>query len=435
MINSIFTLKQYSTKALGKPMDSWILLCAQVLAGMAIITSAFHFWPFENSKTWQMLCPPNAAIILWILVLIGYFLIKRGQWTNTLILPHISVLAYLAVNILSISFAADVGRAVSYTGKLTLMFIGGYMLFSTAIYSFKSLSIVYKLLLVAAIMSITCSLLTRFKFGFNSFGFFGSSYKYGSYVGILAPFCSSYLLLSTHYVKKLLAFALVIGAFISSGSLGGIVAIVIGISALTIIVPKWPLRFFVLFCLASGIGLVILLNSTPALVPLRDDIKVSEKDNINPKQRYIEWQAELNLLEERTITGTAAGCINDYRSNFYYRLPKLNTLKAFDQNGWLATSAETGILGLVCFCWIILRYLKLAYLRVTTIDRSESLTAYKFAVANFVGLVVACVANLFSSIHYNGVLIILVLLLAIISRSDAFLLEKDICESEKQSKQ
>jgi O-antigen ligase len=170
-------------------------------------------------------------------------------------------------------------------------------------------------------------------------------------------------------------------------------------------------------------------------VSLWDDIKVSEQDGINLKQRYIEWQAELNLLEERTITGTAAGCINDYRSNFYYRLPKLNTLNAFDQNGWLATGAETGILGLVCFCWIILRHLKLAYLQVTTTDRSESVTAYRYNVANFVGLVVVCVANLFSSVHYNGVLIIFVLLLVLISKSDVLFKKNAKCESELLPKQ
>jgi O-antigen ligase len=158
------------------------------------------------------------------------------------------------------------------------------------------------------------------------------------------------------------------------------------------------------------------MNSNPALTSLWDDIKVTEQDDINLKQRYIEWQAEINLLEERTITGTAAGCINDYRSNSYYRLPKLNTLKAFDQNGLLATSAETGILGLACFCCILLHYLKLAYMQVTTTNRTIPSAAYNFAVANFIGLITACVANLFSSVHYNGILIIFVLVLTLISR-------------------
>ncbi len=123
-------------------------------------------------------------------------------------------------------------------------------------------------------------------------------------------------------------------------------------------------------------------------------------------------------MEERTVTGTAAGCINVFRSNYYYRLPKLNTLKAFDQNGWLVTGAETGIVGLVCFGWIIVYYFRLAYRQLDSISRLNRPAAFRFAAANFTGLMAVCTANLFSSVHYNGVVIVFVLVLALIDRTN-----------------
>jgi O-antigen ligase len=160
-----------------------------------------------------------------------------------------------------------------------------------------------------------------------------------------------------------------------------------------------------------------LLGSHPATAVLKDDIRLAEQDGLNLRQRYIEWQAETNLLQQRTVTGTGAGCINTYRSSFYYRLPKLNTLKAFEQNGYLATAAETGILGLVCLCWIVFHYGRRAFSQVATTRRRSDMTHHRFAAANLAGLAGALVANLFSSVHYNGILIVFVLVLALIART------------------
>jgi hypothetical protein len=175
---------------------------------------------------------------------------------------------------------------------------------------------------------------------------------------------------------------------------------------------------------ALGFGALFVISAVDPASSVYDDVRLREKDGVNIKQRYIEWQAEINLLEERTVVGTAAGCINEHRSNFYYRLPKLNTLKAFDQNGWLATGAETGIAGLVCFCWIVLYYGKAALTRVLDSGRKEPNVDRVFAVANFAGFVAACVAHLFSSVHNNGILIVLALVLALISRTSC--LEKQV---------
>jgi len=388
-------------------------ICAVILATVAIITSAFHFWPFENNKTWQMLCPPNLIVLVWILIPAVYALLKRDRQLLTY-LPHVSVFAYLSINILSAAFTPDLNRTITFTVKLALMYTGGYLLFSFAISGKKSLRLIYIAATAAIMISVAWCLIARFGFKSDNFGFFKSPYKYGTYSGILVPLCAAYLFTSPRRSLKLLAAILVIAALISSDSIGALLAVFLGTTAFIILVKNWLVRTYAISCLACGIVFIVLLGSNPVLAPLRDDIKLAEKDGTNLKQRYIEWQAELNLLEERAITGTAAGCINEYRSNFYYRLPKLNTLQAFDQNGWLAIGAETGIMGMVCFCWIIVYYFGLAYRQLANTNTS----AYRFAVANFAGLTAACVANLFSSVNYNGILIVFVLVLALISRTN-----------------
>jgi len=293
------------------------------------------------------------------------------------------------------------------------------MLFSMAISTTKSLRIVYYLMILAVITSLSCCLIGKFAFSSEDFGFFNNEYKYGTYMGTLVPICGTFLFASSGVWKKMFGAVLVIGALISSGSLGAVAAIVVGIVVSAIIIPRWSVRILVIGCFMCVLGFLILLGTNPAVTQLLNDIKLSDKDNVNLKQRYIEWQAEINLLEERSISGTGAGCINEYRSNFYYRLPKLNTLQAFDLNGWLATSAETGILGLVFFSWIVLYYGKLALFQIARPKQKVSADKLSaFVKANFVGLIAACIANVFSSVHYNGVLIVFVLVLALIFRTN-----------------
>jgi len=417
MIRLVSTLEKDAVMAQNQPSGNWLHVCAMVLAGVAIISSAFHSWPFDGSKAWQMLCPPNFVASIWILVLIAYVLLKRDWQTITSLLPHLSVFAYISVNALSIAFASDSNRAVSYTVKLALMMVGGYTLFGSAIFNMRSLKMFYNLMTTAVIISIAYCLVVRFGFGSEKFGFHSSAYKYGTYVGILAALCAAYFLTSSKSWKIALGIIISAGTLVSSGTLGALAAISAGMLATMMVIPRWLTRLCILGSIALGIGGVLIISNLDPASHIRDDLKLSERDEVNLKQRYIEWQAEINILENRTLVGTAAGCINDYRSNFYYRLPKLNTLEAFDQNGWLATGAETGILGLVCFCWIVLYYGRLALIQVIDSSRKESNVDHKFAVANFAGFIAACVANLFSSVHYNGILIVFVLVLVLISRT------------------
>jgi len=388
---------------------------ATILSIAAIVSSAFHFWPFDQSNIWQALCPSNSVLWLWSIILTSYCFLKRFRTVDIFSLPHLSVFAYIGINILSVAFAPDLNRAVNFTIKLNLLLLGGFTLFSSAARNIKSLNIIYTSITLAAVISVSYCLLDRFVLNSDKFGFFNSPYKYGTFIGTLAPLSSAYLLTSGKKWNILLGELVAISAFISSGSLGTLAALVVGLSTLIIILPQWHLKFLALTTMLCGIGILFLLNTSLAVSPLWSDINLLEKDGLNLKQRYIEWQAEINLLEARPITGTSAGCINQYRSNFYYRLPKLNTLKLFDQNGWLAATAETGLLGLVSFCWILTHYGKLAFNQLLTGTKNSNKTMFRFAAVNLAGFTAMSVANIFSSVQYNGVLIVFVLVLSLIS--------------------
>ena len=50
--------------------------------------------------------------------------------------------------------------------------------------------------------------------------------------------------------------------------------------------------------------------------------------------------------------------------------------------------------------------------------KQQGSMAWRIAVANIAGFSAACTANLFSSVQYNGVLIVFVLVLVLIERSE-----------------
>lgn len=388
---------------------------ALLLACVAIVSSALHFWPFQQSTAWHMLCPPNSTTAVWVLSLVGCTVWQRKLDLIAPLLPHVSVFAFLTVCLLSLAFARDAGRTLSYSAKSLLMLVGAYTLFGCAMYDARSIRTVYGVATIAVALSIVYCLALRYVLGSDTSGFHGNAHKYGTYVGTLAPLCGAYLLGHAGW-KRIAGAALLVTGIISYRTIGAVVGTVAGMTVFSLVQPTWSTRGLAIAAVILGIG-IALAPVARGGTGLQRDLHLTEEDGVNVRQRYIEWQAELNLLAERTATGAGAGCINDYRSTYYDRLPKVNTLAAFDQNGWLACGAETGVLGLVCFGWAALAYFRRAMAPLRHPGRPPASQKRALVRANVAGLVAAGTTNLFSSVHYNGVLIVLVLLLAFISRT------------------
>ncbi len=71
-----------------------------VLAGVAVITSALHFWPFGDSKIWQMFNVPNLCCGIGLAAAGLFLMLKKTRSQVLESRPHISVIIYLVINIM-----------------------------------------------------------------------------------------------------------------------------------------------------------------------------------------------------------------------------------------------------------------------------------------------------------------------------------------------
>ncbi len=408
------------TREANKQFDGSVEVCnhrsvlhtwALVLGGWTLATSALHLWPFNGSRLWEMLCLSNMGVIAWVIAGGLWLMLTRNKDPLAKHSPDISICAFLLINAGSIAFSPDIFRSVATTGKLALAYVGGYTLFSCALHSRRQLARFYSLgawtLAATVAYCIGARLMSRGEFGFH-----GNAHKYGTYVAMLAPLCTVFLMLSSRLTRQIAGAVLCVASMASVGTVGALAALASALVTSAVLVRSYQKRLLLCGTVLCGALLIAALWPTPFLARLRGDASSLEKDGVNLKQRYLEWQAEVNLLQSRTATGTGAGCLNEYRSMFYGRLPKLNTLEPFDYNGWLMIAAETGILGLVSYAWIVVRHGRTLCCLIRRGRKKVDEELTRHAVSASAGLIAGCVVNMFSSVNYNGIVIVFVLILA-----------------------
>ena len=388
--------------------DRHIDTCANVLVGIAVVGSAFHFWPGEESKIWQVFNFSNSAVFIWAIILALMVFKDKKKVVSSM--PSICVWGYLVISMLSIAFTKDIGRSVGFNMKLTAIMVAGYSLICFSGKSMPAIKRIYYFTTAAVLVSVGTALVTKFWWPANGLGFHGNIFKYGTYVGPMAALCGAYWFGGEGILKKLFAAVIVAGAVLSSATVGALASILAGMMVVTVVIKNTKARLGIIVFVGLAVVLLFLLPAKNDGLSIAKDFKLTEADGGNVRQRYIEWQAELNMLEKRAGAGTAAGAINDYRSEFYYRLVKLNTLKAFDLNGWLACGAEIGVVGLMCLGWMFYSYGKKSWRAI--VHGSDEVK--RLAGANLAALITAAVANVFGCLMYNGIIIVFVLILAMI---------------------
>ena len=369
---------------------------------IAIIASAFHFWPLEEMSFWKLVNLTNLSILLGVVIYVAFTYNNKDLKLS--LLPPVSVWAYIAFHFLSIAYAETFSRPIIYSIKILLVFAGGYLFFMQAFQNKKMLAYVPRVIIAAVIISIGSAIYFQHVFRVSEGGFFGSRYKYGTYTGIMASFAVVYLLSGRRLRDYALAFIIILTFSLSVRSIGGALGVLVGLSVALFFSKDRYLRLSLLTGLLLVVFLAIAFNYS-----LRNDFKLIENDSHDLRQRYIEWQAEINMLEKYAISGSGGGSINDYRSNFYYLMPKLNTLQPFDQNGWLTVPAEIGVFGLLCFIWIFYDHVRPLLHSLSYISSEMR----RINISLLAALSASCVCNVFSSVHYNGVLIAYVLMLAL----------------------
>ncbi len=378
---------------------------ASVLICIVAFASGLHFWPLEQRRMWQLAGPVNSALAVWWLLL-AFDAATRRRWAPIRArLPHVSVIAYVAISALSIAVAPDRSRAVVYVGKLSVVCFGAYTLVLAATTSWRGATRVYGVLTASAFVCVGYCIVMRWGPGRSDWGFFANPLKYGTYIGMLVPLCATWLLCGRRRVGRLLGGGLVVAGLVTVGSLGGGLAIVVGMLSAAAGAGGTRRRSAILAVVVAAVVALPVLWARAPMAPLRDDVALREPDAKDVRQRYIEWQAFINMVEARPVTGVGAGCINEYRSAFYFRLPKRNTIAPFDQNGYLAVAAETGVFGLAALLWALAHFVGIAW--------RHGRAGAAHGVANLAGLAGACVANAFCSVQYNGLFVVFVIILAL----------------------
>jgi len=383
-------------------LKSWAGIFALVLAGAVML----HGWPLSGRPALRFFWPANCVVLAWCALVIGWQW-RGARWKGIARMwPPDCVWAYLAVCLLSVATADGLGRAVTVAAKMILCWVGTYTLVAMAC---RDRNRVRHLLLVvtgSASLVVAGAWLQRLA-GLRPTGLFESPLKFGSFLAMTVPAGFVYLVGARWPLARLGVGILLFGALTVCGSIWAAVGMAVGAAAGGLCVGAG--RGWAALCLSGALLGAVLWVLSGRHPELAADARLIEPGGTDLKQRYIEWQAQLNLLKDRAAVGTGAGCLNDYRGMYYGRLPKNNTIARFDQNGWLAAASETSLLGLACLCWIYGHF-------VTRAFRKRWDPAVRSAGA---GVLAMAVAQAASSVFYNGILVVFVMLSAVIDHGAA----------------
>ena len=385
-------------RVFGCAAATWSVLCLGV-----------HLWPFEARPALRMVAPANVAIIIWTAVAGAALLRRRARRWLVAHAPPAPVWCFLAIAAASLGVSPDLRRSAISLAKLVLLYVGGFTLLSTVSGRRKWVGRLCGLALAAACIAVAGALAARLA-GWGSLGFFARGHKYGTVTAILLTVGTVHVAaIERRWACLVVLPSLLAG--LAAVTLGGLSAMAAGLAVGTLLL-RGRAQLRTAICLAAMAAVVAAGWNRPVFSRLRADVRVHELDSRDIRQRYIEWQAQLNILRSRPVGGTGLGCVNAYRSMFYGRLPKRNTVAPFDRNGWLLVAAETGAVGLAAFVWVLLTTGARAW-RAIRLDGGRAV----LPVVVISGLVAACVAHTFSSVNYNGVLGTFVLVLVLGQRA------------------
>jgi len=383
-------------------ITAWAGLLALALA----VTVPLHGWPMSDSASLRFFWLANCVVLVWCAVALVRLRTREGRDAFAAFGPPECIWACIVVGLLSVATADDLVRAGTSAAKTALLFAGTYSLTAAACRRAERSMHILWILTVGASACVAHAWIQRAT-GPVPVSFFESPLKFGSFLAMVVPASFVYLSRSQRLLPAFGAGVLLLAAMLVCASFWAVLGMLVGCLGGGLCHPHTRRRA------ALGVPVVALIvvaavwaGRHPALAA---DAGWMEADGPDLKQRYIEWQAQVNLLSDRAAVGTGAGCLNDYRSFYYGRLPKNNTIAPFDQNGWLAAAAETSLLGLASLCWIF------GHFALRAMRRRGSPLVHA-AGAALAGVAVAQIA---SSIFYNGILVLFVMFLALIEHGPA----------------
>jgi hypothetical protein len=135
------------------------------------------------------------------------------------------------------------------------------------------------------------------------------------------------------------------------------------------------------------------------------------EDQQHIKQRYIEWQAALNMVAVKPVIGFGAGIYQMFIGNHYGVLPKVNTMEPNSENLYLLVASTMGVLGLAMLLWIVLYHLSASYKLLKNAKDQANKIIGLAGIGSFWGIIVY---SFFTSFMVAGLLPYVVLMAACI---------------------
>ena len=147
-----------------------------------------------------------------------------------------------------------------------------------------------------------------------------------------------------------------------------------------------------------------------------DPVKFSDmKGEKHINQRYVKWQGALNMLESNSLIGIGIGNYHSSLEDYAGELPCVIVMERYSSNALLAIAAETGLLGLASFLWLLAAFAKSALRTFRTYgERGRSLGL----LGSLIGFLIAIV---FSSLLIRGLLVLVVLVWSMIEVNERIL--------------
>ncbi len=373
---------------------------AGVFAAALVLAAGLHGWPVQHIPALKLLWPAQLVLVAWC----GLVALEWGDraargWICAR-LPGTCVWAYLAACALSIAGANDLGRAATALAKTTISLVGAYLLIRGALENRRNERF-FALAVMLTVSAVLGHAIIQNASHAPAVGLFDSHLKLGTFLASSLPVALGLLVARKNRTGLAWALLMFIAGLLVCASAWAWIGIVAGtVVACWAVSPRWLIAAL----LAGAVAVTVAHRWDPRKPPVIADMQMQETAGPDVRQRYLEWQASINLLAQRAATGTGIGCFNDYRSQYYERLPKNNTIAAFDQNGYLTAAAELGLPGLVALCWMLGEHLCRGW-------RRRSIPFARVATAGLLG---GAVAQLGSSLTYNGILIMAAVLMACI---------------------
>jgi len=371
-------------------------------------------------------CPADVLVAL----LFGVWLINRLA-TRTLraaVWPPPAVLALVAVALVSVVQLTEPNQlkeAAKDILQLIVYFIAAYMLFTSLLREPSRVRIAVYALLIGASVVVAYGVWQYLVLGyiapFDVGATFGNRHTYGAYLAIILPLAFGLLLEAEKRWQRVWLILLILLGAASVLYGATVIALAAGLVGAGLIGTRrrpWHAAIAVLVLLVLAVGLPP--NRSAAV---NDFFTFTESGWVEgsyermtdvPKQRYIEWLAALNVLEERPALGVGAGNYQLAIGSYYYgTMPNLDSIEPDSYSAYLVTAASMGLLGLTCLIAVLLHFGVQA--RRSALAILPSPLERGLARGGWGMICAAVVHNMFSSYLVRGVGLVFVFCLALIT--------------------